>query len=67
VSIRGDCRVIAAHDDVREQGYDNGRATSGGVMVVATFAMVLASVTGVGIAVSLRVADIVHVLGVLGE
>ena len=35
MSIRGDCRVVVAHDDVREQGYDNGRATSGGVIVVA--------------------------------
>ena len=56
-----------AHNDVREQGYDNGRATSGGVIVVAAFAIVLVSVTGVGDAVSLRIAGIVHVLDMLGE
>jgi len=28
VCIRGDCRVVVAHDDVREQGHDNGRVTS---------------------------------------
>ena len=64
MSIRGDCGVVVAHDDVREQGYDNGGATSGGVIVVATFAMVLVSVTWVGVAVALRVA---YVLDVLGE
>ena len=28
MSIRGDCRVVVTHDDVREQGHNNGRATS---------------------------------------
>ena len=56
-----------AHDDVDEQSYDNGRATSGGAIVVATFAMVLVSVTWVGFAVALRVVRVVYVLGVLGE
>jgi len=56
-----------AHDDVREQGYDNGRATSGGIIVVAAFAMVLVIVTGVGVAVALRVSGAMHVLCVLGE
>jgi len=35
--------------------------------VIAAFAMVLVSVTGVGVAISLRVAGIVHVLDMLGE
>jgi len=39
-----------AHDDVREQGYDNGLATSGGVIVVAAFTMVLVCVIWVGVA-----------------
>ena len=65
--FRGDCRVAVAHDGVREQGYDNGRATPGGVIVVATFAMVLVNMTWVGVAVALRVAGVVHMLGVLGE
>jgi len=65
--IRGDCGVIVAHDDGREQGYDNGRVTPGGVIVVAAFAMVLVSVNWVGVAVAPRVAGVVHVLDVLGE
>ena len=56
-----------AHDGVREQGHDNGRATPDRVIVVAAFAMVLASVTWVGVVVELRVAGVVHVLGALGE
>jgi len=56
-----------AHDDVREQGYDSGRATSGGVIVVAAFAMVLGIVTWVGVTVALRVSGAMHVLCVLGE
>jgi len=56
VSIRGDCRVVVAHDDVREQGYDNGRATPDGVIVVVAFAMVLVSVTWVGVASRWRCA-----------
>jgi len=67
VSIRGDCRVVVAHDDVREQGYDNGGATPDGVIVVATFAMVLVSVTWVGVAVALLIDGVVHMLDVLGE
>jgi len=55
------------HDGVREQGYDNGRATPDSVIVVAVFAMVLVSVTFVAVAVALRVAGAVHVLDVLGE
>jgi len=49
VSIRGDCRVGVAHDDVRERGYDNGRVTPDGVEVIAAFAIVLVSVTWVGV------------------
>ena len=56
-----------AHDGVREQGYDNGRATPNGIIVVAAFAMVLVSVTWVGVAVALRVAGVVHVPDALGE
>jgi hypothetical protein len=58
VSIRGDSRVVVAvvHDDGREQGYDNSRATPDGAIVVATFAMVLVSVTCAAVAVALRVA-----------
>jgi len=65
--IRGDCRAVVAHGGVRKQGYDNGRTTPDGVIVVAAFAMVLVSATWVGAAVSLRVAGVVHVLDVLGE
>ena len=56
-----------AHDGVQEQGHDNGRATPDGVIVVAAFAMVLVSVTWVGVTVALRVAGVMHVLDVLGE
>jgi len=55
------------HDSVREQGYDNGRATPDSVIVVAAFEMVLVSVTWVGVVVALRVAGIVHMLDMLGE
>jgi len=61
------CGVVVAHDDEREQGYGNGRATPVRVIVVAAFAMVLVSVTWVGDAVALRVVGVVHVLDVLGE
>jgi hypothetical protein len=56
-------------DDVREQGYGNGRATPEGVIVVAAFVMVLVSVTcaAVAVAVALRVVGVVHVLDVHGE
>jgi len=50
-----------AHNGIREQGYDNGRATPDGVIVVAAFAMLLVSVTWV------EVASVVLVLDVLGE
>ena len=56
-----------AHDDVREQGYNNGRATPDGDIVVAAFAIVLVSVTWVGVTVALRVSGVVHVLDVLSE
>jgi len=56
-----------AHDDEREQGYGNGRATPVRVIVVAAFAMVLVSVTSVGAAVVLRVVGVVRVLDVLSE
>jgi len=65
--FRGDCRVVVAHDGVCNQGYENGRATSGEAIVVAAFAMVLVNVAGVADAISLRVAGISHVLDVLGE
>jgi hypothetical protein len=65
--IPGDSRAVVVHNDVREQGYGNGRATPEGVIVVAAFVMVLVSVTWVGVAAALRVAGVVHVLDVLGE
>ena len=58
--------MVMAHDGVHKQGYDS-RATPDGVIVVAAFAMVLVSVTWVGVAVSLRVVGAVHVLNVLRE
>jgi len=36
-------------------------------MVVVAFAMVLVSMTWVGVAISLRVVGVVHVIDVLGE
>ena len=56
-----------AHDGVRKQGYDNGRATPDKVIAVAAFVMVLVSLTWVGVVVALRVAGVVDVLGALGE
>ena len=56
-----------AHDDEREQGYDNGRATPDGVIVVAAFAVVLVGLTWVGVTAALRFAGIVHMLDVLGD
>ena len=56
-----------AHDDEREQGDDNSRATPDGDIVVAAFAVVLVGLTWVGVAVALRVAGIVHMLDVLGD
>jgi len=53
VPIRGECGVIVAHDDEREQGYDNSRVTPDGVIFVAVFVMVLVSVTWVAIFVAL--------------
>jgi len=60
-------RVVVAHNDEREQGYGNGRPTRVGVIVVAAFAMVLVSVTWVGVAVAPRVVGVVHVLDVLDD
>jgi len=60
-------RVLVAHDDEREQGYGNGRATPVRFIVVTAFAMVLVIVTRVGVAVALRVVGVVHVLDVLGD
>jgi len=57
--------VVVAHDDEREQGYGNGRATSVRAIVVAGFAMVLVSVTRVGVA--RVVVGVVHVPDVLSE
>ena len=51
----------------RQISYESGRATPDGVMVLATFAMVLVSTTWVGAAVTLRIASIVNVLDVLGD
>ena len=58
-----------AHDDEREQGRDNGRATPDGVIVVAAFAVARVGLTwvGVAVAVALRFAGVVRVLDVLGE
>ena len=50
-----------AHDDERGQGYDNGRATPHGIIVMAAFAVVLMSVTWVGSAIALQVAGIVRI------
>ena len=55
------------HGDEREQGHDGGRSTPGGVIVVAAFAVVLVSVTGVGIAIVLWVTGVVCVLDVLSD
>jgi hypothetical protein len=66
------------HDDAREQGYGNGRATPEGVIVVAAFVMVvLMSVTCAAVAVAvavvvvvavvLRVVGVVHLLDALSE
>jgi hypothetical protein len=71
--IPGDSRAVVVHNDVREQGYGNGRATPEGVIVVAAFVMVLVSVScavvavAVAVAVALRVVGVVHVLDVHGE
>ena len=46
------------YDDEHEQGHDNGRVTPGGVEVAAAFEVVLVKVTGVGVAVELRVAGV---------
>jgi hypothetical protein len=67
VSIQGEYRVVVVHDDVRERGYDHGRATLDVVIAASAFAMVLVSVTWVGVAVAWRVPGAVHVLDVLGE
>ena len=56
-----------ALDDEREQGYDDGRATPDGVIVVAAFAVVLVGLTWVGFAVGQRVAGVVYMLDVLGD
>ena len=58
-----------AHDDEREQGYDNGRVTPDGVIVVPAFAAVRVGLiwVGVAVAVALRFAGVVCVLDVLGE
>ena len=55
------------HDNEREQGYDNGRATPDGVIVVAAFAVVRVGLIWVGVAVARRFAGIMRVLDVLGE
>ena len=59
--------MVVAHDGGREQGHNNGRATPDRAIVVAAFAMMLVSVTWVGVAVALRVTGVVHVLDVLGK
>ena len=38
-----------AHDGVREQGHNSGRATPDGVIVIEAFAMVLVSDIGLGL------------------
>ena len=53
--------------DKREQGYDNGRATPDGAIVVAAFAVVRVGLIWVGVAVELGFAGVVRVLDVLGE
>jgi hypothetical protein len=66
--MRGKCRVVSwQHDDEHEQSYGNDRATPNGVIVAVVFAVVLVSVTGVGIAVALRVAGAVCAPDVLGD
>ena len=60
-------RIVVAHDDEREQGYDNGRATPDGVIVVAAFVVVLVGLTWVGVAVGQRVAGVVHMLDMFGD
>ena len=56
-----------AHDDEREQGRDNGRATPDRVIVVAMFAVVQVDLIWVGVAVALGFTGVVRVLDVLGE
>ena len=46
---------------------DSGQATLDGVVVVATLALVLVSVTGDGITVALRIAGVARVFDVLGD
>ena len=46
------------HNDEHKQGHDSGRVTPDGVEVAAAFAVVLVKVTGVAVAVELRVAGV---------
>ena len=46
------------YDDEHEQGHDSGLVTPGGVKVAAAFEVVLVKVTGVEVAVELRVAGV---------
>ena len=56
-----------AHDDEREQGRGNGRATPDRVIVVAMFAVMRVDLIWVGVAVALGFAGVLRVLDVLGE
>ena len=62
--IRGVCKVAVAE---QQQGCASGQATLGGVIVAATLAVVLVSVTGDGITVALRIAGVARVLDALGD
>ncbi len=64
--LRGE-RILAVVDDEREQRHDNGGASPDGVKVAVGFAVVLVSVTWVGIAVTLRVAGVVRMPDVFGD
>ena len=55
-----------AHDDEREQGYDNGGVAPDGVITVTAFVVVLVSDL-FGIAFALRVAGVLHALDMLSN
>ena len=60
------------HDDEQEQGHYSGQVTPDGVIVAAALAVVLVSVSGVGVATTLRASITrstsarLYVHGVLG-
>ena len=55
------------HNNEREQGHYSGQVTPDGVIVAAALSAVLVSLSGVGIATTLRVAVVVRMLDVFGD